>query len=431
MRLGALALARQHRDTEALFSCALYLLAVGAPQHWDERVRLAEECAGWPRQGVSTQTLGLALWYCGMVQLAQGRRAQAEELWSQVAELAKRTRVATVGLFVAQREGILAIVDGRLDEALGQLQRFAALADELGVPIRGRNFGLIQLITPALYLGRADAWLNAAEEQSALASPARPGHRGPGFFFSTAAHAMCLAQLGRLEEARTVAGPVLNDFTGNIDDESLMGPLVWLLQAAVVIEHLAAARALAARLACVAHLSADHHMCTCVARHLGDAAALAGDRTAARAYYLQALEAAGRIRFRPELALTHLRLAELLFEGAAQSEALEHLDVAIPELQDMQMQPGLERGLALREKLTPAAAQQQPARQSASASDTLTARERKIASLVADGLSNRDIAEKLVISEGTVEVHVKHILGKLGFRSRTQVAGWFARQGPG
>jgi non-specific serine/threonine protein kinase len=61
----------------------------------------------------------------------------------------------------------------------------------------------------------------------------------------------------------------------------------------------------------------------------------------------------------------------------------------------------------------------------------LTAREREIARLISDGLSNHDIAERLVISEGTVEVHVKHILGKLGFRSRAQVAGWFARQDPG
>jgi non-specific serine/threonine protein kinase len=66
-----------------------------------------------------------------------------------------------------------------------------------------------------------------------------------------------------------------------------------------------------------------------------------------------------------------------------------------------------------------------------SASDTLSPRERQIASLVADRLSNRDSAEKLVISEGTVDVHAKHILGKLGFRSRAQVAGWFARRGPG
>jgi DNA-binding NarL/FixJ family response regulator len=92
------------------------------------------------------------------------------------------------------------------------------------------------------------------------------------------------------------------------------------------------------------------------------------------------------------------------------------------------MQPGLERALALRVRFEAAAAQR-PGRQSAS--DTLTAREREIAGLMADGLSNRDIAEKLVISEGTVDVHVKHILGKLGFRSRAQVAGWIARQGTG
>jgi DNA-binding NarL/FixJ family response regulator len=124
--------------------------------------------------------------------------------------------------------------------------------------------------------------------------------------------------------------------------------------------------------------------------------------------------------------LTRLRLAELLLEGGdahAQSEALERLEVAIPELQDMHMRPGLER-----EKLRPTT-HVESVRQSAS--NTLTAREREIAALVADGLSNRDIAEKLVISEGTVEVHVKHVLGKLGFSSRAQVAGWFARQRPG
>ena len=60
-------------------------------------------------------------------------------------------------------------------------------------------------------------------------------------------------------------------------------------------------------------------------------------------------------------------------------------------------------------------------------SDTsgLTAREREVARLVATGSSNREIAETLVISEGTVEVHVKHVLSKLGFKSRSQVAAWF------
>ena len=48
--------------------------------------------------------------------------------------------------------------------------------------------------------------------------------------------------------------------------------------------------------------------------------------------------------------------------------------------------------------------------------------------LMADGLTNHEIGERLVITEGTVEVHVKHILSKLGYRSRSQVVGWFDRQ---
>jgi DNA-binding CsgD family transcriptional regulator len=59
--------------------------------------------------------------------------------------------------------------------------------------------------------------------------------------------------------------------------------------------------------------------------------------------------------------------------------------------------------------------------------DPLTAREREIASLVAAGLSNRAIADRLVISERTAQNHVQHILGKLGFANRAQIAAWASR----
>ncbi|MFJ8026805.1 ATP-binding protein [Streptomyces sp. NPDC096311] len=58
--------------------------------------------------------------------------------------------------------------------------------------------------------------------------------------------------------------------------------------------------------------------------------------------------------------------------------------------------------------------------------DVLTRREREVAALVAQGLSNRRIAESLVLSPRTVDGHVERILAKLGFGSRAQVAAWVA-----
>jgi DNA-binding NarL/FixJ family response regulator len=61
----------------------------------------------------------------------------------------------------------------------------------------------------------------------------------------------------------------------------------------------------------------------------------------------------------------------------------------------------------------------------------LTAREREIAALVAQGKSNLEIASELVISENTAERHVANILAKLGFSSRSQIAVWAVGKGLG
>ncbi|WP_174187905.1 ATP-binding protein [Nocardia barduliensis] len=61
---------------------------------------------------------------------------------------------------------------------------------------------------------------------------------------------------------------------------------------------------------------------------------------------------------------------------------------------------------------------------SEAAADVLTRREKDVARLVAAGHSNKRIAADLVISVRTAETHVEHILTKLGFTSRTQIAGW-------
>jgi predicted ATPase/DNA-binding CsgD family transcriptional regulator len=62
----------------------------------------------------------------------------------------------------------------------------------------------------------------------------------------------------------------------------------------------------------------------------------------------------------------------------------------------------------------------------------LTPRERQVVALIANGRSNKSIAEELFISPATAARHVANILGKLGFRSRAQIAAWAAdKAGPG
>jgi non-specific serine/threonine protein kinase len=77
---------------------------------------------------------------------------------------------------------------------------------------------------------------------------------------------------------------------------------------------------------------------------------------------------------------------------------------------------------ALGERTPPASAR------SSKAGTGLTARELEIAELIAEGLTNREIATRLTISVRTAETHSQHILTKLGFRSRAQIASWVAEQ---
>lgn len=78
---------------------------------------------------------------------------------------------------------------------------------------------------------------------------------------------------------------------------------------------------------------------------------------------------------------------------------------------------------ALTDEVRPAPAE------AASAPSPLTRRETEVAALVAEGLSNPEIAERLVISVRTAQGHVENILRKLGFTSRTMIAAWAAQRG--
>ena len=90
--------------------------------------------------------------------------------------------------------------------------------------------------------------------------------------------------------------------------------------------------------------------------------------------------------------------------------------------------------MVLSEKLTDILAQairKPDVSQKANLINTLTSREFEILKLIAKGLSNKLIARELDISDGTVKVHVKHLLKKLDLRSRVEAAVWMINQQKG
>ncbi|MGM7644544.1 ATP-binding protein [Nocardia sp. JW2] len=103
-------------------------------------------------------------------------------------------------------------------------------------------------------------------------------------------------------------------------------------------------------------------------------------------------------------------LAELLLARGAIAEAVTVAEGALPVAESAGMTPWIER-------LRMVVARE-------NGGTTLTPREREVARLVARGLTNREIATALVLSERTAQNHVQHILTKLGFTSRSRIASW-------
>ena len=96
-----------------------------------------------------------------------------------------------------------------------------------------------------------------------------------------------------------------------------------------------------------------------------------------------------------------------------------------------QIERALEGKIVMSEAVTQALAMaiRNPHANPADQLNSLTGRELEILTLIAKGLSNKLIARELDISDGTVKVHVKHLLKKLGLRSRVEAAVWMINRG--
>jgi len=153
------------------------------------------------------------------------------------------------------------------------------------------------------------------------------------------------------------------------------------------------------------------------ARYLGMLATTMEQWDAAQRHFEAALVMNRRMGAIPFIAYTQVAYAEMLVRRAQAGDsrrAIGLIEPALATARKLGMKPLEERAVQLLDGV----------RHSAAAKSPLSTREREIAARVAEGLSNKAIAERLHLSERTVESHVKNICDKLGFNSRWQVADW-------
>jgi tetratricopeptide (TPR) repeat protein len=280
----------------------------------------------------------------GYFLLRLGEREQAEAIHREEMESPR-----LVGLRIKQYDlpylrARYHIMDGQLEDAAKCQEDILKFGAEMDVPRIAAISVLFFAPRLAGYLGCGRGQLRRLEEclqaahYSEQASP----------FFGTLYRSYYLACEGETEEAVTILDEAADRYAAEPEKPwTTFGRLVLLLETAVLAQHTRAAEVLLNVLAGAEYKTTGETSLTCVARHLGGAAALLGRHQEARKHYREAIKVCTDMRFRPELALTRLQLAELLLERypKERASALEHLDFAISEFRDMKMQPWLERAL--------------------------------------------------------------------------------------
>jgi tetratricopeptide (TPR) repeat protein len=239
-----------------------------------------------------------------------------------------------------QIDALVATIDGSFNRVLQIADETKRRGAEIDRERAGLQFGTRAARRALIYLGRADEALAGILDPADL-------FMNNGVF--SAQRALCLAHAGRSEAARDILHRMMSARDmGGLADPTPASVLRYLLETAAILSEVDAAKIIERRMASMATLLfTEADMCYNIGRLCGGAAALQGQAEKARGYYNQALEICQRVRFRPEIALTRLELAELLLKHypGERAAVVEHLDFAIAEFREMKMQPSLERAL--------------------------------------------------------------------------------------
>jgi DNA-binding CsgD family transcriptional regulator len=373
----------------------------------DERMRLGRLAV---EHAVGTGQPLTALWghkWRIDAALAAGDMATVEDELVQVTELAESTRLPLIRWHDLRLRASVEVLQGRFAEAIALNDRARVIGlTELSQDLSTAGMSAAFAMQHAVVIGRPGL------DDEALQTLDQAGDV-PIVLVTRALVALIQ---GRVDDATArydrlrlqVADP---DFTNSSGVAVNMVPLVERFgdaETAQVLGDVLAQNPIAAG-------GAGVYCCGSSAALLGRLAVVRGRLDEAVGHFEAALAGDGRIGARPAVVNDRVGLAAALLERAASGDlprAKPLLRQALEEARRLGMPGPLRTAASLTDRLTA----------SLRAADPLTGREREIADLVSAALTNRQIADRLVLSERTVESHVRNILAKLGVANRTEIA---------
>lgn len=422
-------MARRIGDAETLIYALLahWAATLLGPDGAAEQHKVADELNNLAEQVQDRERLMDARFTRLLAFMTHGQAWTAREQWESMVRLAAELRQPPQNWYAAAIAQVLALQDGRFADAERLVEETLA-AGRLALPLQASASRLFALFV----LRREQGRLAELEEELRRAPADYPGYRS--------LHCMILTVLwetGRLGEARALFDQLAaDDFAVFPKDNEWLFALTLLSEAAVVLGDRAAAAVLYDQLrpyGGLIGLAASEVSVGPMSRPLGILATLLGRHDDAAAHFEDAIGRAQRMGARPWQAHSEFSYAAMLAEREP-DRAVELLTDVLRTTDDVGMTVLAERAARLMTSLG-GRRPRRPVSVGSRAPDSpakearLTPREAEVAALLAAGLSNRQIAERLYVSERTAETHVQNILSKLGFRSRAQVAAWGAASG--
>jgi tetratricopeptide (TPR) repeat protein len=334
-------LARKLGDASAFVSCGGDYLAYCPPT--TECVEEARQVANDMKQArdkADPFSMAWGMQSTGSFFLRLGERREGEAIHREQMESPRLARLQASQYLFPSLRACYHIMDGQLQEAAKCYDDVLRLGPEMGAPLWASIYA--GWIGPRLagYLGWGREGLRRLEEWTQVSAVSVP--------VWARIRAYYLICAGEREEVVQILDEVAGRYATEPERISHhFGALVLLLETAVLANHKRAAEVLLNLLANAVYKTTGLYNPTCVARHIGGAEALMGRHEEAHKHYKEAIKVCTKLRFRPELSLSRLQLAELLLEHypKERAEAVEHLDFAISEFRDMKMRPWLEQAL--------------------------------------------------------------------------------------